>query len=88
MLVASPLKTIVISAALFYTFSMAISEELVEGSCLYIPGGVSSPLRAFRRFERSLLFVTCAEGAYLHDEDGASWTRCTLLAISRALRSL
>jgi len=52
---------------------MAISEELFERACLYIPGGVNSPVRAFRRLERAPFFVARAEGAHLHDEDGASY---------------
>ncbi len=49
---------------------MAISEELFERACRVIPGGVNSPVRAFRRLERAPFFVTRASGAHLWDEDG------------------
>lgn len=49
---------------------MAISQELFERACRVIPGGVNSPVRAFRRLERAPFFVTRAAGAHLWDEDG------------------
>lgn len=49
--------------------AMAISEELFERACRVIPGGVNSPVRAFRRLERAPFFVKKAEGCYLTDED-------------------
>ena len=52
---------------------MAISEELFERACRVIPGGVNSPVRAFRRLERAPFFVTRAEGAHLWDEDGKEY---------------
>lgn len=48
---------------------MAISEELFERACKVIPGGVNSPVRAFRRLERAPFFVKRAQGAHLWDED-------------------
>lgn len=48
---------------------MAISEELFERACRVIPGGVNSPVRAFRRLERAPFFVKRAAGAHLWDED-------------------
>lgn len=52
---------------------MAISEELFERACRVIPGGVNSPVRAFRRLERAPFFVTEARGAHLRDEDGRQY---------------
>lgn len=52
---------------------MAISEELFERACRVIPGGVNSPVRAFRRLERAPFFVTRAAGAHLWDEDGREY---------------
>jgi glutamate-1-semialdehyde 2,1-aminomutase len=48
---------------------MAISDELFERACKVIPGGVNSPVRAFRRLERAPFFVKSAQGAHLLDED-------------------
>ena len=48
---------------------MAISKELFERACKVIPGGVNSPVRAFRRLERAPFFVKRAQGAHLWDED-------------------
>lgn len=50
-----------------------ISEELFERACKVIPGGVNSPVRAFRRLERAPFFVTRAQGAHLWDEDGRQY---------------
>ena len=50
-----------------------ISEELFERACKVIPGGVNSPVRAFRRLERAPFFVTRAQGAHLWDEDGKQY---------------
>lgn len=52
---------------------MAISEELFERASRVIPGGVNSPVRAFRRLGRAPFFVTRAEGAHLTDEDGREY---------------
>lgn len=50
-----------------------ISEELFQRACKVIPGGVNSPVRAFRRLERAPFFVTRAQGAHLWDEDGRQY---------------
>ena len=52
---------------------MPISEELFERACRVIPGGVNSPVRAFRRLGRAPFFVTRAAGAHLWDEDGQEY---------------
>ncbi len=52
---------------------MPISDELFERACRVIPGGVNSPVRAFRRLGRAPFFVTSAKGAHLRDEDGREY---------------
>ncbi len=52
---------------------MSISEDLFAQSCQYIPGGVNSPVRAFRRLERAPFFVAEAQGCRLKDEDGREY---------------
>jgi glutamate-1-semialdehyde 2,1-aminomutase len=56
------------------------SQELFERAQLSIPGGVNSPVRAFRSVGGTPLFIKNAKGAYLFDVDGnryidyiASW---------------
>ncbi len=56
------------------------SKELFERAQQSIPGGVNSPVRAFRGVGGTPLFMKRAEGAYLYDVDGnryvdyiASW---------------
>lgn len=56
-----------------YTGRMPISEELFERACRVIPGGVNSPVRAFRRLGRAPFFVARAAGAHLWDEDGRQY---------------
>lgn len=56
------------------------SQELFKKASQYIPGGVNSPVRAFKSVGGTPLFIKKAKGAYLYDEDGnryidyiASW---------------
>ena len=50
------------------------SVELFERAVKVIPGGVNSPVRAFRAVGGSPVFVSRAEGAYLYGADGAKYT--------------
>jgi glutamate-1-semialdehyde 2,1-aminomutase len=49
---------------------MADNEALFERACDVIPGGVSSPVRAFGSVGGTPYFVSRAEGAYVWDVDG------------------
>jgi glutamate-1-semialdehyde 2,1-aminomutase len=46
------------------------SKALFDKAKRFIPGGVNSPVRAFRAVGGDPLFIKKAKGAYLHDEDG------------------
>ncbi|MFN8348517.1 MAG: glutamate-1-semialdehyde 2,1-aminomutase [Spirosomataceae bacterium] len=46
------------------------SQQLFEKAKQYIPGGVNSPVRAFRAVGGSPLFIKSAKGPYIYDEDG------------------
>jgi glutamate-1-semialdehyde 2,1-aminomutase len=46
------------------------SKSLFEKAKQYIPGGVNSPVRAFRAVGGNPVFMKRAKGAYLYDEDG------------------
>ncbi|HYC28134.1 MAG TPA: aminotransferase class III-fold pyridoxal phosphate-dependent enzyme, partial [Chitinophagaceae bacterium] len=46
------------------------SKELFERAQLSIPGGVNSPVRAFRSVGGTPVFMKSAKGAYLYDADG------------------
>ena len=48
------------------------SQELFERASKLMPGGVNSPVRAFRSVGRTPFFVGKAKGAYLYDADGNS----------------
>lgn len=50
--------------------SMAKSQELQASAERFFPGGVNSPVRAFRAVGGHPPFVARAEGAYLFDADG------------------
>ncbi|ALP54210.1 glutamate-1-semialdehyde aminotransferase [Candidatus Tenderia electrophaga] len=59
---------------------MTRSHDLFEAAQTHIPGGVNSPVRAFRGVGGDPIFFTKGEGAYLWDADGnkyidyvASW---------------
>jgi glutamate-1-semialdehyde 2,1-aminomutase len=46
------------------------SKALFEEAQLHIPGGVNSPVRAFKQVGGIPLFMKSAEGAYMNDVDG------------------
>lgn len=46
------------------------SEDLYKKALNYFPGGVNSPVRAFKAVEGSPLFIKKGDGAYIWDEDG------------------
>ncbi|MEL6177753.1 MAG: glutamate-1-semialdehyde 2,1-aminomutase [Myxococcota bacterium] len=48
----------------------AQSEELYTRACKLMPGGVNSPVRAFKSVGGTPVFVDRAEGAYFWDPDG------------------
>jgi glutamate-1-semialdehyde 2,1-aminomutase len=48
----------------------SISRVLFERACRVIPGGVNSPVRAFRAVGGAPVFIARAEGAHLYSADG------------------
>lgn len=48
---------------------MSRSEQLFAAAQQHIPGGVNSPVRAFKGVGGTPVFVKRAEGAYIYDED-------------------
>ena len=48
---------------------MKHSQTLFEAACQHIPGGVNSPVRAFRGVGGTPVFMRRAQGPYLYDED-------------------
>ncbi|MBD2704267.1 glutamate-1-semialdehyde 2,1-aminomutase [Spirosoma sp. BT702] len=52
---------------------MTTSEQLFEKAKTLIPGGVNSPVRAFRAVGGSPLFIKSAKGPFLYDEDGRQY---------------
>jgi glutamate-1-semialdehyde 2,1-aminomutase len=55
------------------TFSLAASEAAFAKSQLVMPGGVSSPVRAFKAVGGSPVFIREGEGAHLTDLDGNTY---------------
>src|SRR3954469_23266740 len=49
------------------------SEQLFEQALRWIPGGVNSPVRAFRAVGGKPFFAESAKGAYVHDVDGNAY---------------
>jgi glutamate-1-semialdehyde 2,1-aminomutase len=49
------------------------SKELFERAQESIPGGVNSPVRAFKSVGGTPVFIKSARGAYLYDEDGKKY---------------
>lgn len=52
------------------------SQALFEQAQEWIPGGVNSPVRAFRAVQGTPRFFAHGEGAYLHDVDGNRYLDC------------
>lgn len=52
---------------------MTTSEQLFEKAKTLIPGGVNSPVRAFRAVGGNPVFIKSAKGPYLFDEDGRQY---------------
>ena len=53
--------------------AMNKSEQLFKKSQTRIPGGVNSPVRAFRAVGREPLFISQGKGAYITDVDGNTY---------------
>ena len=51
----------------------AHSEQMFERACRVLPGGVNSPVRAFRSVGRCPVFVKSAKGSHITDIDGNDW---------------
>ncbi|NLA51902.1 MAG: glutamate-1-semialdehyde 2,1-aminomutase [Alcaligenaceae bacterium] len=49
---------------------MTTNQALFDRACLTIPGGVNSPVRAFKSVGGSPRFITKAEGPYIWDAEG------------------
>ena len=49
------------------------SRTLFEKALKVIPGGVNSPVRAFKAVGGDPLFIRCAEGAFVTDADGGEY---------------
>lgn len=49
---------------------MSLSSKLFSAAKQYIPGGVNSPVRAFRNVGGEPFFVRRAKGAHIEDVDG------------------
>lgn len=52
---------------------MTTSEQLFEKAKTLIPGGVNSPVRAFRAVGGTPVFMRSAKGPYVYDEDGREY---------------
>ncbi|NMM50253.1 glutamate-1-semialdehyde 2,1-aminomutase [Marinigracilibium pacificum] len=53
--------------------SIETSKKLFKEAQNYIPGGVNSPVRAFKAVGGDPLFISSAKGAFMYDEDGNAY---------------
>ena len=49
---------------------MSTSEQLFERALQHIPGGVNSPVRAFKAVGGTPIFIDRSDGAYIYDAEG------------------
>ena len=52
---------------------MSRNQELFAAACRHIPGGVNSPVRAFKGVGGTPVFIKKGQGAYLWDADGKQY---------------
>jgi glutamate-1-semialdehyde 2,1-aminomutase len=52
---------------------MSRSDDCFKRACTVIPGGVNSPVRAFKGVTGTPIFINAAKGAYLYDVDGREY---------------
>ncbi|PTQ88396.1 glutamate-1-semialdehyde 2,1-aminomutase [Agitococcus lubricus] len=52
---------------------MSRNQELFTAACRHIPGGVNSPVRAFKGVGGTPIFFSKGQGAYLWDADGKAY---------------
>ena len=52
---------------------MSRNQELFAAACRHIPGGVNSPVRAFKGVGGTPVFIKKGQGAYLWDTDGKQY---------------
>ncbi len=52
---------------------MSRNQELFAAACRHIPGGVNSPVRAFKGVGGTPVFIQKGQGAYLWDADGKQY---------------
>ncbi len=52
---------------------MTLSEQMFERAKQTIPGGVNSPVRAFKSVGGTPVFIAKADGAYIYDVDGKAY---------------
>ena len=52
---------------------MATSEALFAAAKKVLPGGVNSPVRAYRAVGLTPRFISRADGAYIYDVDGRKY---------------
>ena len=52
---------------------MDTSEKMFEQACRVMPGGVNSPVRAYRAVGMTRRFIRGAKGAYIADVDGVEY---------------
>lgn len=57
---------------------MSLSTKYFEQAQEVIPGGVNSPVRAFRSVGTSPLFISKGEGCYIFDVDGNKYIDCVM----------
>ena len=48
------------------------SQKIFEKACRLMPGGVSSPVRAYRAVGMTPRFIERAKGSHIYDVDGLS----------------
>jgi glutamate-1-semialdehyde 2,1-aminomutase len=54
-------------------FTMTLSEQMFSRAQQTIPGGVNSPVRAFKSVGGTPVFIARADGAYIYDVDGKAY---------------
>ena len=60
------------------SLNRSTSDALYETSKTYFPGGVNSPVRAFKSVDGSPIFIKKGDGCNIWDEDGNKYEDYTI----------
>src|SRR3954464_6090854 len=72
-MVSTPAHRVLQDGTVTYSYDAPVSQELFDRAAAVTPGGVNSPVRAFRAVGGTPRFMVSGTGPYLTDADGRDY---------------